>query len=89
MKKIISILGLLISYTSMYACPVCERANAKKAFGSISHGTGPNSNWDYVIVWITIIISVIALFYSIKWVIKPAEKNANHIKNSILNVELS
>jgi formate hydrogenlyase subunit 3/multisubunit Na+/H+ antiporter MnhD subunit len=87
MKKIILILSLLILYTSMYACPVCERANAKKAFGSLSHGTGPNSNWDYVAVWITIIISVIALFYSIKWLIKPAEKNKDHIKNSILNFE--
>jgi hypothetical protein len=87
MKKIISIPSFLILYTSMLACPVCERANAKKAFGSISHGTGPNSNWDYVVVWITIAISVIALFYSIKWLIQPAEKNEDHIKNSILNFE--
>jgi hypothetical protein len=87
MKKIISIISFLILYSSMYACPVCERANAKKAFGSISHGTGPNSNWDYVVVWITIVISVIALFYSVKWLIKPAEKNSDHIKNSILNFE--
>jgi hypothetical protein len=87
MKKIISILSLLISYTSMFACPVCERANAKKAFGSLSHGTEPNSNWDYVAVWVTIIISAIALLYSIKWLINPAEKNEDHIKNSILNFE--
>jgi formate hydrogenlyase subunit 3/multisubunit Na+/H+ antiporter MnhD subunit len=87
MKKIIAIISFMILYTSMYACPVCERANAKKAFGSISHGTGPDSNWDYIVVWITIIISVLALFYSIKWLIKPAEQNEDHIKNSILNVE--
>ena len=87
MKKIITIISFLILYTSIYACPVCERANAKKAFGSISHSTGPDSNWDYIAVWVTIIISVIALFYSIKWLIKPAEKNQDHIKNSILNFE--
>jgi formate hydrogenlyase subunit 3/multisubunit Na+/H+ antiporter MnhD subunit len=85
MKKTISILSLLLLCISVYACPVCERANAKKAFGSISHGTGANSNWDYVAVWVTIIISIVALFYSIKWLIKPAEKNSNHIKYSILN----
>lgn len=87
MKKIISLLSFIILYTSMYACPVCERANAKKAFGSISHGTGPDSSWDYIVVWITIAITVITLFYSIKWLIKPAEKNQDHIKNSILNFE--
>ncbi len=87
MKKIIAILSFLLPFISMYACPVCKRANAKKAFGSISHGAGPNSNWDYVVVWITIAISLIALFYSIKWLIKPAEKNEDHIKYSILNFE--
>jgi formate hydrogenlyase subunit 3/multisubunit Na+/H+ antiporter MnhD subunit len=87
MKKIITIISFLILYTSISACPVCERANAKKAFGSISHGTGPDSSLDYIVVWITIIISVLALFYSIKWLIKPAEQNEDHIKNSILNFE--
>jgi hypothetical protein len=87
MKKTISILSFLLLCISVHACPVCERANAKKAFGSISHGTGPDSNWDYIIVWITIAITVITLFYSIKWLIKPAEKNEDHIKNSILNFE--
>jgi formate hydrogenlyase subunit 3/multisubunit Na+/H+ antiporter MnhD subunit len=85
MKKIILITSIIIVYITANACPVCERANAKKAFGSISHGTGANSNWDYVAVWVTIIISIVALFYSIKWLIKPAEKNSNHIKYSILN----
>lgn len=71
------------------ACPVCERAKAKTAFGSISHGIGPTSNWDYVAVWTTVIAVVLTLFFSIKYLVKPNEKNSDHIKNSILNFDQS
>lgn len=87
MKKLITTIFFIGSSFSLYACPVCERAKAKTAFGSISHGAGPTSNWDYVAVWITVIAVVLTLFFSIKYLIKPNEKNNDHIKNSILNFE--
>ena len=87
MKKILLSIFILMLSLSTYACPVCDRAKAKTAFGSISHGTGPTSNWDYVAVWITIIAVVLTLFYSIKYLVKPKEKNNDHIKYSILNFE--
>ncbi len=87
MKKLIAILVFNVIAFSIYACPVCERAKAKTAFGSISHGIGPTSNWDYVAVWTTVIAVVLTLFFSIKYLIKPNEKNSDHIKNSILNFE--
>jgi len=84
MKKIItSIVFLLVSFVSSIACPVCER-NQPKVLRGIVHGAGPESNWDYVSIWITIIIAVITLVLTIKWLIKPGEKNADHIKFSIL-----
>lgn len=67
-----------------FACPVCQR-NQPKIIRGIVHGSGPDSNWDYVSIWITILIAVIALFFSVKWIIKPGEKNSDHIKYSILN----
>ena len=69
---------------SVFACEVCER-NQPKAFRGIIHGAGPDSNWDYVSIGITAIIVVLTLIYSIKWLIKPNEKNTDHIKYSILN----
>ena len=87
MKKLILSILLLAFNFMLYACPVCERAKAKTAFGSISHGTGPTSNWDYVAVLITVIAVVLTLFFSIKYLVKPNEKNNDHIKNSILNFE--
>ena len=89
MKKIILSFLLLDFNFMLYACPVCERAKPKTVFSSISHGAGPTSNWDYVAVWITAIAVVLTLVYSIKYLIKPNEKNSDHIKNSILNFEQS
>ncbi len=82
MKKTITILFLLLSQIAAFACPVCER-NQPKVLRGIVHGAGPDSNWDYVSIVITIIISLFALFYSIKWLWKPNENNQDHIKFSI------
>ncbi len=87
MKKVILSSTILFFSFIANACPVCERAKAKTAFGSISHGAGPTSNWDYVAVWITIIAVLLTLFYSIKYLVKPKEKNNDHIKYTILNFE--
>ena len=65
-----------------YSCPVCERSQPRILKG-ITHGSGPQSNWEYISVWGMIIITLVTLFYSIKWLIKPGENNNNHIKNSI------
>jgi hypothetical protein len=87
MKKISIALLLAGSGFLANACPVCERAKAKTLFGNITHGTGPTSNWDYVAVGITVIAVILTLIYSIKYLLKPNEKNSDHIKNSILNFE--
>lgn len=87
MKKILIASLILAPGLCVNACPVCERAKAKTLFGNITHGAGPTSNWDYVVVCITILAVILTLFYSIKYLIKPNENNTDHIKNSILNFE--
>jgi hypothetical protein len=82
MKKIVTLIVLLLQIVT-FACPVCER-NQPKVLRGIVHGAGPESNWDYASIWFTIIITLITLFYSLKWLIKPGEKNKDHIKYSIL-----
>lgn len=71
---------------SAWACPVCEKQQPKILQG-IAHGAGPESNFDYAIVWVMVIIVLISLFYSLKYLIKPGEKNDNHIKRIVLNFE--
>lgn len=83
-RKIILLAGVNLIHLSAWACPVCER-NQPKVLKGITHGTGPESQWDYVIVWITILIVLLTLFFSVKWLIRPGEKSPEHIKRVILN----
>lgn len=86
MKKYLAILVILFTSLSSIACPVCEKQQPKILQG-ITHGAGPQSNWDYLIILITAIIVLVTLFYSIKWLVRPGEKSATHIKHLILNNE--
>lgn len=83
-KKIIILFALVLQISAMMACPTCERQQPKILRG-IVHGLGPEDSWDYVIVWTIAIVTLITLFFSIKWLIKPGEKNKEHIKYFIIN----
>lgn len=84
MKKYSLLIPLLLLRIAASACPACEKQQPKILRG-ITHGTGPDSNWDYVIVWAVVIITLLTLFYSIKWLVRPGERGAGHIKQLILN----
>jgi len=74
---------LLVASNTM-ACAVCESQQPRLLKG-ITHGTGPESKWDYLIVSAMLTVVLLTLFFSIKWIIRPGEKSENHIKNFILN----
>ncbi|MEQ7799926.1 hypothetical protein ABDJ41_08925 [Pedobacter sp. ASV1-7] len=86
MKKAFLTGFVLLMYITAMACPVCEKQQPKLLKG-ITHGAGPDSNWDYVIISIMAVIVLFCLFFSVKWLIKPGEKSASHIKFSILNLD--
>ncbi len=86
MKKILLIVLMMISGGVLYACTVCEKRQPK-LFQGITHGTGPDSQWDYVIVSVTAAIVLFTLYFSIKWMIHPGEKSDNHIKRTVLKNE--
>lgn len=85
-KPILLTMLLCFFMVSIYACPACDKQQPKLLQG-ITHGTGPDGNLDYVIITIAVIIVLLTLFYSIKWLIKPGEQAKNHIKQIILNVD--
>lgn len=66
-----------------WACEVCQKQQPKVTQG-LTHGAGPQSNWDWVIIAVISAITLLTLMYSIKYLIKPRENNTNHIKQSIL-----
>jgi hypothetical protein len=86
MKKLLfSILFSILSIAT-YACPMCEKQQPKILRG-IAHGAGPESNLDYVIVWTMVATVFVTLFFSIKYLVKPKETDANHIKRTVINFE--
>lgn len=84
MKKFLLVFGLLLSHIALWACPVCEKQQPKVLKG-ITHGTGPQNNWDYIIILVIAILVLVTLFYSLKYLIKPGEKSESHIKNLFIN----
>ena len=87
MKRIaVSLLAVLFTLP-MWACEVCEKQQPKMLKG-ISHGTGPQSGWDMPIIYVSGIIVLFTLIYSVKYLVKPNENAKDHIKRSILNTPL-
>lgn len=86
MEKLKSILliALLVIQQSVWACPVCDRHQPKILRGVV-HGSGPDSQFDYWIIGAVALIVLATLFFSIKWLIRPMEKEDTHIKRMIIN----
>lgn len=66
------------------ACDACK-LQQPKITKNLAHGVGPESMWDYVIVAIVAIATVMMFILSLKYLINPKEKNKNHIKYSIFS----
>ncbi len=85
MKNIKWIFPVFLLWTGYYkACDACDLQQPKITRG-FTHGTGPESNWDWFIVGAFTMITLLTLFYSFKFLIKPGEKSKKHIKNNVLN----
>lgn len=85
MKKIIALVVMLVGFIpAAIACKLCEEQQPGWLKGVV-HGPGPQSMWDYVIMIVSILIVLVVLFFSIKFLVKPGEKNPSHVKYSILN----
>ena len=84
MKIALTILLLLMVKVNAMACPACKKQQPGFLSG-ISHGRGPDSNWDYVMVAITVFVVILTMIYTVKWLVVPGEKNSNHIKRTVLN----
>lgn len=84
---VIIILTIILLLSFSTACPVCEKQQPEITQG-LTHGTGPQSNWDWVIIFIMTAVTLLIFIYSLKYIFKPGEKNPLHIKQSILNNEV-
>lgn len=86
MLKIVFTFAICPTAIIASACPACEKQQPKLLQG-ITHGSGPDGNMDYVIIAIVVVIVLLTLFYSVKFIFKPGEKADNHIKKIIFNLD--
>jgi hypothetical protein len=75
---------LLAAGLPAIACEACKKQQPKLLQG-ITHGPGPDSNWDYLIVSIMVVITVYSFYAMIKYMAKSRDKVYQNIKTSILN----
>lgn len=85
MKKILATLLALSCTCLQYvvACDVCK-VKQPKVLQNITHGPGPQGNWDYVIIIIAAATVAATLMLSIKQLARPGEKAQDHIKHFIV-----
>lgn len=85
MKKVCSLMfALMLVPVYTWACTVCKEQQPKILQG-ITHGVGPESNWDYLIISTAVAVVVGTLAVSIRFLLKPGETDSRHVKHSILN----
>lgn len=79
----LALLSLAMLRTTAWACETC-RAQQPEVLRGLTHGAGPQGNFDYVIVFVTLAVAVLALVYAIKFIVHPGEREADHIKRIVL-----
>ncbi len=84
MQKHIAILAVFLLVNQwLHACEVCKAAQPEVTRG-ITHGVGPQSYWDWVIIGAVAALTLVTLILSIKYLVRPGENDSNHIKQTIL-----
>lgn len=77
---------IFTSSLSAFACDACQKQQPRFLQG-ITHGAGPGSNWDYLIVSIMTAITLYALYATVKCMVRPSAADSRHntIKTMIFN----
>ncbi len=68
-SRFLALLFCLLSAWSL-ACPLCQKRQPK-GFANITHGTGPENLFDYVMLYGSIVVVVLTLGLLIYYSIKP------------------
>ena len=86
MKKVLFSSILLIGSLAAHPCPVCKKQQPR-ILQDITHGSGPQGNLDYLIISVAVVIVLVSLFFSLKYLLSPGEESKKHIKRLVLNYD--
>ena len=85
MKNIFLFLAFNLINIVAKACPNCQKQIPVPFRNIVHNGALPESNWDYVIVSLTMAITLFCVYYTFRHLFSPGEKGSNHIKYSIIH----
>ncbi len=86
MTRLRILIGLILFWFPIgnaLACEVCKK-NQPEVLQDISHGTGAQADFDYIIIWSAVIIVGFTLYLSLKFLIRPNEGGKEHVKNIVV-----
>ena len=86
MKNIrnIAVVFFLLIINFALACDACK-LQQPAVTRDLTHGVGPRGDFDWIIVAVIALLTLFTFAYSVKYLVKPGEKEEDHIKHSILN----
>lgn len=79
-----ALIFFLLVINFAFACEACK-LQQPAVTRDFTHGVGPRGDFDWIIVAVIAVLTVFTFVYSLKYLVKPGEKDQDHIKNSILN----
>lgn len=82
-KKLVFLLFLGYQYLAK-ACEACDLQQPKITRG-LTHGPGPKNMFEWMAVIAILIISVLTVYYFIKYLIKPDPQKTDKLKNNVLH----
>lgn len=66
-----------------WGCELCG-AQQPKILRGLTHGSGPQGPFDYLIVSAAAVVVLVSLGYAIKFIVHPGERQADHIKRIVI-----
>ena len=79
-----AVIFFLLVVNFALACDACK-LQQPAVTREFTHGVGPRGDFDWIIVAVIAVITVLTFIFSLKYLVKPGENQPNHIKNSIFN----
>lgn len=68
---------IMLCFIQAMACDLCK-SQQPEILQDFVHGTGPQGTFDYIILWIAIVIVLITLVLSVLFLIRPDKLDKNH-----------
>ncbi|MCB0537953.1 MAG: hypothetical protein R3A50_04315 [Saprospiraceae bacterium] len=84
-KKAFTSALMMFCFFQVFACELCK-SQQPELLKDIVHGTGPQGTFDFIILWVAIIIVLATLVLSVLFLIKPDKSDKNY-KIKFLPVE--